>query len=97
MSGCGFVTKQKGKEVLCGRPCSAWRWYQNDARHDTGLVAVCDWHGNEGGRRMHAAEALLGEAYAEDSGLALWSEHPDAIREFREEYLRDIYGEGVAE
>lgn len=54
---CGYtVTDPDGIEEPCGRPATGWRWYQ-DVEHEDLLDVVCDWHANEGGRRIHQAEA----------------------------------------
>lgn len=40
----------------CDRPVSTWRWYESEeVGHDSILSRVCEWHGNEAGKRMGAA------------------------------------------
>lgn len=56
---CGYaVTDSDGIEEPCGRPVTGWRWYQ-DCGHEDLLDTACDWHANEGGRRIHELEASL--------------------------------------
>lgn len=56
---CGYaVTDKDGYQQPCDRPATGWRWYQ-DVEHEDTLEAACDWHENEGGRRMHDAEAAI--------------------------------------
>jgi hypothetical protein len=56
---CGHtVVDGEGIEQPCDRPATGWRWYQ-DVEHEDCLEPACEWHANEGGRRMHAAEAKV--------------------------------------
>lgn len=79
---CGFtVMDAEGEEQPCDRPASGWRWYQGHDHEDL-LDAACWEHENEGGRRMHAAEAKVAAVLAECDGVPnsqtpLW---PSAIR-----------------
>lgn len=63
---CGYaVVDIDGNEEPCDRPAPYWRWYQ-DCGHEDTLEPACDWHANEGGGRLHAAETAYREA------LVLW-------------------------
>lgn len=54
---CGHtVLDEDGIEEPCDRPATGWRWYQ-DVEHEDALDVACEWHANEGGRRLHEAEA----------------------------------------
>lgn len=56
---CGYaVVDRDGDEQPCDRPATGWRWYQ-DCGHEDMLNVACDWHANEGGRRIHEAEAAV--------------------------------------
>lgn len=58
---CGYaVIDVDGTEEPCDRPAPYWRWYQ-DCEHEDMLDVACDWHANEGGRRMAAVQALVDE------------------------------------
>lgn len=58
---CGYtLVDSEGEEYPCNRPVTGWRWYQ-DVPHEDCLDMACDYHENEGGRRMH--EAALTIAY----------------------------------
>jgi hypothetical protein len=62
---CGHtVVDGEGIEQPCDRAATGWRWYQ-DVEHEDCLEPACDRHANEGGRRMHAAEAALARVEAE--------------------------------
>lgn len=75
---CGFtIIDSEGVEQPCERPCTGWRWYQGHFHEDT-LERACILHENEGGRRMHEAEARLREVdeiRKEWSKLASDAEH----------------------
>lgn len=69
---CGYsVTDLEGDEQPCDRVATGWRWYQDTGEHEDLLDRACDWHANEGGRRLHAAEGALRrvEALAESAKL----------------------------
>jgi hypothetical protein len=62
---CGYaVTDRDGNEEPCDRPATGWRWYQDVGEHEDLLDVACDLHANEGGRRIHAAEAALARVLA---------------------------------
>lgn len=50
------VTDANDDPQPCDRPATGWRWYQGHAHEDM-LDAACEFHENEGGRRIHEAEA----------------------------------------
>lgn len=61
---CGYtVTDEDGILQPCDRPTTGWRWYQ-DVEHEDLLEVACELHENEGGRRMHAAEAKIEQVEA---------------------------------
>ena len=66
---CGYaIVNEDGGEEPCGCPAASWRWYQ-DVEHEDSLDVACDWHENEGGRRLHAAEAERDRLAAEVTTL----------------------------
>lgn len=61
---CGYaLVDRDGEEYPCDRPATGWRWYQ-DVPHDDALSPACDLHANEGGRRIHDAEATVARVLA---------------------------------
>lgn len=61
---CGYEVRDlAGNADPCNRPATGWRWYQ-DCGHEDLLDVACDVHENEGGNRMHAAEARVLELAA---------------------------------
>ena len=83
---CGYTLVDKdGEEYPCDRPATGWRWYQ-DVEHEDSLDVACDYHANEGGQRIHDAEAevdRLTRELAEAQGKvarveALFSGGPDS-------------------
>ncbi len=55
---CGYsLTDEDGEAYPCDDPATGWRWYQNEGDHEDLLEAACDLHSNEGGERIHRAEA----------------------------------------
>ncbi|SFO60248.1 hypothetical protein [Amycolatopsis rubida] len=67
---CGFtIVLPDGAEAPCGKETTGWRWYQ-DVGHEDALEPACDWHANEGGRRMHEMAVKLGEVEAARDDLA---------------------------
>jgi hypothetical protein len=62
---CGYAVVDKdGDEQPCDRPATGWRWYQDVGEHEDLMDAACDWHENEGGRRIHEAEAAVARVRA---------------------------------
>lgn len=69
---CGFtIVDADGIEQPCDRPATGHRWYQDCGEHEDLLDVACDWHSNEGGRRIHDAEAKLAAILAEYPDIAL--------------------------
>ena len=57
------ILDRDGIEQPCEETATHWRWYQ-DVEHEDMLHPTCEVHSNEGGRRMHAAEAELARVNA---------------------------------
>jgi hypothetical protein len=55
---CGYTVIRDGEEQPCDEVATGWRWYQ-DVEHEDMLDAACEVHENEGGRRIHDAEAKV--------------------------------------
>lgn len=69
---CGYsMTDLDGNEEPCDRPARGWRWYQDVGEHEDLLDVACDWHANEGGRRIREAEAQVARVEA-------WCDQQDA-------------------
>lgn len=78
---CGYaVTDADGEQQPCDLPATGWRWYQDVGEHEDLLDVACDWHANEGGRRIGEALALADE----------WERAPFAQRYGRQ--LREVLG-----
>lgn len=106
---CGYsVTGNDGEQEPCGRPVAGWRWYQNVQEHEDMLDTACDLHANEGGARIHAAEAevaTLRETLRQEqqgpgwfwtrTEWAEWSN--DLARLLPEEYEDDVAQEAIIE
>lgn len=60
---CGYaITDDDGEQQPCDRPATGWRWYQDVGEHEDLLDVACDWHANEGGRRIAELTAQLAAA-----------------------------------
>lgn len=98
---CGCtVWDAEGEAQPCDRPATGWRWYQGHDHEDT-LDVACALHENEGGRRLHAAEAALAEERAKRESYWVELQHHQAklarVEALREEVRAEqnrccIYG-----
>lgn len=86
---CGYaVTDAEGIEEPCDRPTTGWRWYQ-DCGHEDMLDVACDWHENEGGRRLAEAEAKVARVEA-----AIRLAQPDHLTPMGARIIRKALGGG---
>lgn len=96
---CGYaVTDSDGEQQPCDRPATDWRWYQDVGEHEDLLDAACDWHANEGGRRIHEAEAALARVRALAGEWQSWSAvrstpRIDTFRDAAEQVIDALDGE----